>query len=135
MKIALIKEGKIPPDERVCLTPSQCRVVLDRYPDVEIKVQPSEIRAFSEKEYEEKGAIIDEDISDCDVLLGIKEVPVEDLIQNKTYMFFSHTVKMQPNNREMLQEILKKNIELIDHELLTNEKGKRLLGFGRFDLG
>ena len=132
MKFGIIREGKIPVDERVPLTPKQCAYLLETYPDLKIQVQSSEIRAFSDQEYEEEGIEVVTDLSDCDVLLGVKEVPLEELIPEKTYMFFSHTYKKQPYNRALLQEILKRRIQLIDYEVLKDTHGARLLGFGRY---
>lgn len=132
MKIGIIREGKNPPDKRVPLTPKQCKLLIDRYPSLEILVQPSPIRAFTDEEYAQEGVSLSEDLSGCEVLMGVKEVPLDMLMANKTYLFFSHTYKKQPYNRKLLQTILEKNIRLIDYEMLTNEYGVRLLGFGRF---
>ncbi len=131
MKIGVIREGKIPPDSRVALTPGQCRHLMDHFP-VEIVVQPSPIRCFSDEEYQKEGLTLTNDLSDCDVLLGVKEVPLDWLIPDKTYLFFSHTIKKQPANRKLLQEILKRRIRLIDYELLTDDKGTRVIAFGKF---
>lgn len=132
MKFGIIREGKTPPDKRVPLTPHQCKLLKDKYPELEIVVQPSPIRAFTDAEYVEAGLTLSEDLSDCDVLFGVKEVPLDMLIPGKSYLFFSHTYKKQPYNRKLLKAILDKNIRLIDYEMLTNEFGNRLLGFGRF---
>lgn len=132
MKFGIIREGKTPPDKRVPLTPTQCKQLLNDYPEMEIIVQPSEIRAFKDLEYQNLGIEMNEDLSNCEVLMGVKEVPMDMLIPNKTYLFFSHTYKMQPYNKELLQTILKKNIRLIDYEMLKNGKGVRILGFGRY---
>ncbi|RZS95282.1 NAD(P)-dependent oxidoreductase [Cecembia calidifontis] len=133
MKIGLIREGKIPPDKRVPFTPKQVRKLLDLYPnDLEFKVEPSPIRCFSDDEFVELDIQVDSDLSDCDVLMGIKEVPIDQLIPNKTYIFFSHTIKKQVYNRKLLQAVLKKNIKLIDYEVLKNEKGERTVAFGRW---
>ncbi|MEI9959282.1 MAG: hypothetical protein WDM90_23880 [Ferruginibacter sp.] len=78
------------------------------------------------------GVEVKEDISDCDVLMGIKEVPVNELIPNKTYLLFSHTKKAQEHNQKLFQAIIKNNITLIDYECLTHEDGQRILGFGFF---
>jgi len=78
------------------------------------------------------GVPVSSDIENCEVLLGVKEVPIEDLIPNKKYFFFSHTIKKQPYNRELLRAVLEKNIELYDHEVITNTSGIRLVAFGRF---
>lgn len=132
MKFGIIREGKNPPDKRVPLTPKQCKDLKAKYPELEILVQPSAVRAFVDKEYEDEGVALSEDLSGCDVLLGVKEVPLDMLIPNKTYLFFSHTYKKQPYNSKLLKTILDKKIRLIDYEMLTNEFGIRLLGFGRF---
>ncbi|RME33002.1 MAG: alanine dehydrogenase, partial [Deltaproteobacteria bacterium] len=131
MKIGLIREGKVPPDNRVPLTPDQCRFLMDRY-EVDIVVEPSPIRAFRDEEYAALGIPLRTDLSDRDILLGVKEVPIEQLIPGKTYFFFSHTIKKQPYNRPLLQAILRKRIRLIDYEVLTDESGKRVIAFGYF---
>ncbi|MDE3212915.1 MAG: alanine dehydrogenase [Bacteroidota bacterium] len=129
--IGLLREGKIPVDNRVALTPKQCRWVEDHLP-CKIRVQSSANRCFRDKEYMEAGIEITEDISSCDILLGIKEVPVSSLIPGKTYLFFSHTKKLQPYNQLLLQEIIKREITLIDYECLEHEDGTRIIGFGFF---
>src|SRR5581483_11730710 len=121
LKIGLIKEGKVPADNRVALTPAQCKWINETADQVRIVVQSSETRCFSDKEYLAAGIEVKEDVSDCDILLGIKEVPVGELISNKTYLFFSHTRKMQPYNQKLLQAIIQKNITLIDYECLEHE--------------
>ena len=132
MKIGLIREGKFPPDNRVALAPSQCRWMTRHRPDIQIFVEPSPSRCFTDAEYQKAGATLTEDLTHCDVLMGIKEVPIDQLIANKTYCFFSHTKKKQPHNREMLRAILEKNITLIDYECLEHEDGQRIIGFGFF---
>lgn len=131
MKLGLIRENKIPNDRRVALTPEQCKTVIGTY-GVDVVVQPSDSRSFVDDEYLECGIPIQEDISDCDILLGVKEVPVNTLIANKTYLFFSHTIKKQESNRKMLQAILEKNIRLIDYECIRNHIGQRVVAFGRW---
>ena len=132
IKIGIIREGKNPPDKRVPLSPNQCRTLKERYPHLEIAVQPSAIRCFRDEEYEVKGMTLQDDLSDCSILLGVKEVPIDMLIPNKTYFFFSHTYKLQPYNRKLLKAILDRKIRLVDYEVLTNAQGKRLIGFGRY---
>jgi saccharopine dehydrogenase (NAD+, L-lysine forming) len=132
LRIGIIKEGKIPVDRRVPLTPKKCVEALQEFPEMEIIVQPSDVRCFSDKEYEELGIPIDEDLSNCDILMGVKEVPIELLIPNKTYFFFSHTIKKQPHNAKLLRTVLDKNITLIDYETLTTAEGQRLVAFGRY---
>ena len=132
MKIALIKERKNPPDRRVVLTPAQAVELMEQFPELEIVVERSENRAYSDEEYKQAGIKVVEDVSDADVLLGVKEVPIDALIPEKKYFFFSHTIKKQPYNRKLLQAILKKNIELYDHETIVNDKGIRLVAFGYY---
>jgi len=129
--IGLICEGKIPADNRVALTPSQCKWIQKNHP-VKILVQSSDIRCFSDREYRMAGIEVLEDISACDILLGIKEVPKENLIAGKVFLFFSHTRKQQSWNRALLQEIIRKDITLIDYECLAHDDGQRILGFGFF---
>ncbi|NIK73877.1 hypothetical protein FHS56_001390 [Thermonema lapsum] len=132
MKIGLIREGKTPPDKRVVLLPEQCLLLQERYPEVQIYVEKSPVRCVPDTDYEKAGLPVVDNISVADLLLGIKEVPIEALIPEKTYMFFSHTIKKQPYNRKLLQTILQKHITLIDFECLTDEDGNRLIAFGRF---
>jgi alanine dehydrogenase len=132
LSIGLIREGKVPADNRVPLTPAQCKWLHKNAPGIKIVVQSSNSRCFKDHEYEHAGIEVREDISSCDVLLGIKEVPVSQLIEGKTYLFFSHTKKKQPQNKSLLQEILRKRITLIDYECLEHEDGQRIIGFGFF---
>jgi len=131
MKIGIIREGKVPPDSRVPLTPEQC-AFLNKSGKVQIVVQPSPNRCFDDEAYQKAGISLREDLTDCDVLMGVKEVPIEQLIPGKTYFFFSHTIKKQSYNRDLLLAVLEKNIRLLDYEVLTNEKGQRLIAFGKF---
>jgi saccharopine dehydrogenase (NAD+, L-lysine forming) len=130
--IGLIKEGKIPADNRVALTPAQCKWIHKNSTDIKIIVQSSGNRCFTDREYMIAGVEVKEDVSDCDILLGIKEVPVVQLVAGKTYMFFSHTRKKQPFNQPLLKTILEKNITLIDYECLEHDDGQRIIGFGFF---
>ena len=132
LTIGLIKEGKIPADNRVALTPAQCKWIQQHFPEVKIIVQYCEHRCFTNKEYERAGIALQEDVSACDILLGIKEVPVEQLIAGKTYLFFSHTKKLQPHNQALFKAIINKKITLIDYECLEHEDGQRIIGFGFF---
>ena len=132
MKIGVLKEEKVPADKRVPLTPKQCRQLLDTYPDIEISVKSSAIRCFSDAMYIAEGIDVVDDLNDCDVLIGVKEVPKESLIANKTYLYFSHTIKEQFYTRELLLKMLQLNISMVDYEVLKNKKGERLLGFGRY---
>ena len=130
--IGLIREGKIPADNRVALTPAQCKWIHKNAPDIRIVAQSSPSRCFSDKEYQMAGAEVKEDVSHCDILLGIKEVPVSELIPGKTYMFFSHTKKKQPHNKPLLKAIIDKKITLVDYECLEHDDGQRIIGFGFF---
>ncbi|GIL24177.1 MAG: alanine dehydrogenase [Bacteroidota bacterium] len=132
IKIGLIREGKNPPDKRVPFTPLQAEEIEQRFPQVKVVCQQSPIRCFADAEYESLGIAVQPKLEDCDILMGIKEVPVDMLIPNKTYLFFSHTIKKQPYNRKLLQAILQKNIRLIDYEALKDIQGNRLVAFGRF---
>ncbi|MBL4745549.1 MAG: alanine dehydrogenase [Flavobacteriaceae bacterium] len=132
MKIGIIKERKSPPDRRVVLSPEKCKELLQAFPDLEIVVESSDSRAFSDKSYADLGITVVTNVDDCDVLLGVKEVPLDALIPNKKYFFFSHTIKKQSYNRELLKGILKRGIELYDHEVITNKNGQRLVAFGRY---
>tara|TARA_B100000678_G_C18194683_1_gene496958 strand:- start:9 stop:1217 length:1209 start_codon:yes stop_codon:yes gene_type:complete len=132
LKIGIIREGKTPPDHRVPLTPEQCKLLKNTYKELDITVQSSSVRAFKDEEYRDHGIEVKDDVSHCDVLMGVKEVPLDMLIPGKTYLFFSHTYKKQSYNRKLLQTILDKKIRLIDYEMLKEPGGKRLLGFGRY---
>lgn len=132
LKLGLIREGKTPSDNRVALTPAQCKWILRNRTDMTVLVQHSDTRCYTDAEYSAAGVEVKEDVSDCDVLLGIKEVPVEMLIPGKTYLFFSHTKKLQPYNQKMLQAIMANKITLIDYECLEHDDGARIIGFGFF---
>ena len=132
IRIGLIREGKVPPDKRVAFTPVQCEEIEQRYPNVKMVVQESDIRCFRDDEYRSLDIEVAKDVSHCQILMGIKEVPIDKLIPEKIYLFFSHTLKKQPYNRKLLQEILKKKITLLDYEALKDRHGNRLVAFGRF---
>src|SRR6186713_79349 len=116
MKLGIIREGKIPPDKRVPFTPQQVEEIRQRFPQVSIVCEASNVRCYRDEEYHSLGIPVVNDIRDCDILMGIKEVPVDTLIENKTYLFFSHTMKKQPHNKKLLQTALAKKIRLIDYE-------------------
>lgn len=130
--IGIIREEKNPPDNRTALTPQQCRQLQQLYPNVEVYVQPSELRCYTNAEYLDAGIPLTEDMSQCHILFGVKEVPKHKLLPDKQYLFFSHTIKKQPYNQSLLQTVLQKNIQLIDYECLRFANGKRIIGFGRF---
>lgn len=132
MKFGIIKERKNPPDKRVVFAPDDLVQIKKDYPTVEIKVESSDVRVFTNQEYTDLGIEVTTDISDCDVFFGVKEIPSEALIPNKKYFFFSHTLKKQPHNKALLQTILQKNIELYDHETIVDSDNNRLIGFGKY---
>lgn len=132
IRIGLLREGKIPADNRVALTPAQCKWLQKTFPHVKVVVQSSSHRCFSDAEYNRKGIDVTDHLDQCDILLGIKEVPVHDLIPNTTYLFFSHTRKKQPHNQKLLQAIVEHKITLIDYECMEHEDGQRIIGFGFF---
>ena len=132
MKFAIIKERKNPPDRRVVFSPSKLAEARDQFPEANFQVESSDIRVFSDEQYTSQGVEVTNDVKDCDVMIGVKEVPIESLIPNKKYFYFSHTIKKQPYNRELLKAMLDKNIEMYDHETIVNSKGFRLIGFGRY---
>lgn len=129
---AVIKERKNPPDRRVVFSPEKCQEVSQKFPDANLIVEASDIRIFPDSAYKGAGCKVMEDISEADVMLGVKEVPIDALIPNKKYFFFSHTIKKQPYNQKLLRAILDKKIELYDHETIIKENGARLIGFGRY---
>ena len=132
MKFAVIQERKSPPDRRVVLDPKSCQKLLSIFPSAELIIESSPSRAFSDADYSSAGLEVVADVSTAEVLIGVKEVPIEALIPNKSYFFFSHTIKKQPYNRKLLQAILNKKITLYDHETLVNESYQRLIGFGYY---
>ncbi|EGV42618.1 alanine dehydrogenase [Bizionia argentinensis JUB59] len=132
MKFALIKERKSPPDRRVVFSPEKLAEARDQFPEAEFIVESSDIRIFPDSAYKALSFKVTDNITDCDVMLGVKEVPVESLIPNKKYFFFSHTIKEQPYNRRLLQTMLEENIVMYDHETIVRQTGSRLIGFGRY---
>ena len=132
IRIGLIRETKIPADNRVALIPSQCKWLQKNFPSLKIVVQPSADRCYTTREYELAGVELNEDLSDCDYLFGIKEVDAAQLIPGKKYLFFSHTRKLQPYNQELFRAMLERKITLIDYECMEHEDGQRMLGFGFF---
>jgi len=132
LSIGLIKEGKVPEDNRVALTPSQCKWLKQNIPGCTVVVQSSQTRCYSDKEYQQAGITVQDDVSQCDILMGIKEVPINMLVPGKTYLFFSHTKKQQPYNQKLMHALIDKGITLIDYECLEHDDGQRILGFGFF---
>jgi alanine dehydrogenase len=132
IKLGIIKEGKVPVDHRVPFTPEETKELSGKFDNVDVVCQTSDVRCYKDGEYENNGIPIVSDVSDCDILMGVKEVPIPNLIPNKTYFFFSHTTKKQPYNRELLRAILDKKIRMVDYENLTDANGTRVVAFGRY---
>lgn len=132
IKIGVLREEKSPPDKRVPLTPLICSELTRKYPSIDIVVQPSKIRCYTDEEYTAFGITLQEDLNDCDVLMGVKEVPSEKLIPNKRYFFFSHTIKKQSHNQKLMKSLIEKKIQMIDYETLTDKNHNRIIGFGRY---
>ncbi len=132
MKFAIIKERKNPPDRRVVFSPETLAEAREKFPEAEFVVESSDIRVFPDEAYAKLGFTVTNDVSDADVMIGVKEVPIENLIPNKKYFYFSHTIKKQPYNRKLLIAMLEKNIEMYDHETIVKQSGARLIGFGRY---
>ncbi len=130
LRIGLIKERKSQPDTRVALSPKQCAYINSKYPDVHIVAEPSPHRCFADALYREQGIEVTDDMQSCDILLGVKEVPVDALLPGKTYFFFSHTKKKQAHNQKLMHALIEKNIRMIDYECLTHTDEQRILGFG-----
>ena len=132
MKFAIIKERKNPPDRRVVFSPEILAEARAQFPEAEFVVESSNIRIFPDEAYEKLGFEVTEDVSNADVMIGVKEVPIEHLMPNKKYFYFSHTIKKQPYNRKLLVAMLERNIEMFDHETIVRENNMRLIGFGRY---
>lgn len=130
MKIALIKETKIPEDNRVALSPKQVSLLNSQFPEHQIVVQASDIRAFTDDEYRSEGVVVTNDVSDADFLFGIKEAQIDSLISNKNYFFFGHVAKMQEYNRPLLQSLIQKHITFCDYEYLVDDNNIRVCAFG-----
>jgi alanine dehydrogenase len=131
LRVGILRETKNPPDRRVPLTPPQIVALEELYPNVEFFVQPSDYRCYSNEEYEYLDIPLKEDLRDCDILMGVKEIDKRTFIPGKIYLFFAHVAKKQPHNLDMLIAMAEKKISLIDFEYLTTDKGLRVVAFGR----
>src|SRR5512133_664345 len=132
LKVGILRETRNPPDRRVPLTPPQIVALEELYPEVEFFVQPSDYRCYSNEEYEYLDIPLKEDLRDCDILMGVKEIDRRTFIHGKTYLFFAHVVKKQPHNGEMFRAMAEKKLTLIDYELMTTDEGRRIVAFGRY---
>ncbi|MCB0730994.1 MAG: hypothetical protein KDC88_08175 [Ignavibacteriae bacterium] len=130
MKIGIRKETQYPSERRAPLTPEHVKELVNQ--NIEVLVEQADQRVFTSDEYKKSGAKICSTLEDCEIIFGVKEVPINDLIPNKPFVFFSHTIKGQSYNMPLLQAILDKNITLMDYELVKNDKGFRLIFFGNY---
>lgn len=128
--IAIRREDQSVWERRAALAPANVRRLVRS--GVKVIIQPSNRRAYPVQSYLSAGAVLQEDISSASVIFGVKQVPVDQLIPNKTYCFFSHTIKAQESNMPLLDAILEKNIRLIDYEKLTDDNGQRIVAFGKY---
>ncbi|MDY7041954.1 MAG: hypothetical protein SVX38_13945, partial [Chloroflexota bacterium] len=129
-RIGVRREDKSRWERRVPVIPEHAAELREEH-GVEVWLQPSDIRVFSEEEYAQAGARVQEDISSCPVIFAVKEIPDYFFEPGKTYVFFSHTVKGQQYNMPMLRKMLSLGCTLIDYEKVTDERGRRLIFFGR----
>jgi alpha-aminoadipic semialdehyde synthase len=130
-RIGIRREDKNEWEKRTPLTPRQTRLLLENH-GIRTWIQPSSIRCFSDEEYITAGARIEEDLSSCPVVFGVKEMPVSFFRKNQAYAFFSHTIKGQDYNMPMLQKMMNLKCHLMDYEKIENDRGRRLLFFGRY---
>jgi alanine dehydrogenase len=143
--LAILRESRID-ENRAPFSPAQISILLNKFPNLKIIVQPSKRRCFKDEDYLKAGAQITDELNSANIIFGVKEIEISTLIENKTYLFFSHSSKVRQYigketndkaiiyKKELLKEIIKKNITLIDYENLrdTSGEGYRYLGFGRF---
>jgi alanine dehydrogenase len=132
LKIGVLRETKNPPDRRVAITPQTGSELIKKFKNIEIFVQPSDLRCFKDDEYINSGLIIKEDLSDCDILIGVKEVNLDTIIADKKYLFFAHVAKQQPYNRKLFKELISKQVTLLDYEYITKPNGQRVVAFGKW---
>ena len=129
--IGIRRENKDILERRSPLTPRQVAELV-RDEKMRVIVQSASNRIYSEEEYRRAGAQISDDLSPCNIVFGVKEVPEEDLLPTGVFCYFSHTIKGQEYNMPLLAKILERKITLMDYELVTDEQGKRQIFFGRF---
>lgn len=129
-KIGIRYEDKYLMERRVALVPEHIMELTEQ--GVEIEVVKSDKRIFKDAEFEKVGAKIVDEVTDSDIVIGVKEMPIGYFKKDKTYIFFSHTIKGQPYNMPLLQDILNSGANLIDYEKIEDEQGRRLIFFGHF---
>jgi len=131
LTIGIRREDKNQWERRVPLSPKQVAELIEKH-NFAFKVQPSPIRAYGDEEYLEIGAQISEDLSDCDFNIGVKEMPKSIFVEGGKYLFFSHTIKAQPYNMAMLQDLIDKKCTLVDYERIVDDNNRRLIFFGQY---
>lgn len=128
--IAIRHESKYEMERRVPIVPAHVGDLIKK--EYEVHVQSSSKRVFTDEEYRKAGAIVNNDISDADIIFGVKEIPLEELMKGKTYIFFSHVIKGQSYNMPMLKRLMELDCNLIDYEKVTDEFNKRIIFFGKY---
>ncbi len=131
-KIGILKETKTPPDRRVALIPAQVVEVIKKFDNVDVVVQKSDLRCYRDYEYAELGIKMQDDLSDCNLLIGVKETKIPTIIPGKTYMEFAHVAKKQPHNQKLIQAFAANRNTVIDYEYLSDKNGVRLVAFGHW---
>ncbi len=129
--IGIRREDKNEWERRVPLTPGAVRILKDKF-GIKTIVQPSKLRIFKDEEYVNAGAEINESLSEADTVFAVKEIPIGLLEDEKTYIFFSHTIKGQSYNMDLLRAMMKKKVNLIDYERIVDENNRRLIFFGKY---
>jgi alanine dehydrogenase len=130
MKVGILRETRRWQDRRVAITPETAALILQAYPEIELFIQSSDLRVHQDHEYQQLGISVVDDVSHCDLLIGVKEVANEALIDGKTYVMFSHVAKEQAYNREFFKLMAQKKITLIDYEYFVDQHRARLVAFG-----
>lgn len=131
VRVGIRREDKNRWERRTPFVPEDVSQLIQKH-NLQFVVQASPIRVFTDRNYENAGAAVTEDLQSCDFIFAVKEVPADLLMPNKVYTYFSHTIKGQSYNMPMLQKLLDLNCTLIDYELVVDEKGRRLLFFGNY---
>ncbi len=131
MKIGIRREDKNIWEGRVPLIPTDIKELMRQH-TLEFSIQPSKIRAFNDEEYQAVGISVKEDLSDCDLIIAVKEIPVDFFQENKNYLFFSHTIKGQQENIPILKKIIEKKSTLIDYERIVDNENRRIVFFGKY---
>lgn len=129
--IGIRREDKNIWERRVPLIPEHLEKLKNDF-GIDTIIQPFERRAFLDNEFTNAGITVKEDLSEAPIVFAVKEIPMNLLQNDKTYIFFSHTIKGQKYNMPLLQKLMDFNCTLIDYEAITNNNGKRLVFFGKY---